>query len=128
MAGPSAGNATILVVDDEAEVRSIIVRLLRRFGHEVLEAANGEDGLSALGEAPTAVGLVILDLTLPRVSGSDCLATIRTRFPALPVILTSGYTQESAAPVGRDPHTMFLAKPFSLDELKAAVASALGGS
>jgi PAS domain S-box-containing protein len=115
----------ILVVDDEAPVRQSAAGLLRHLGFEVVEAEDGAAGVDLVRADPAAWSCVILDLTMPRMDGSEALRHLRALRPDLPVILSSGFSdQATALPLDR-PGT-FLPKPYRMDELRAALQSALG--
>ena len=118
--------APILVVDDDAGIRSLVARVLRDAGFEVLEAATGE---AALGVVETeAVSLVVLDMGLPGISGTDVVRALRARpqTATLPVILLTGsgdeYTLVEGLGAGADD---YLVKPVRLDELVARVRAHL---
>lgn len=85
------GDESILVVDDEASVRGVVVAILQRYGYRVTEAAHGEEALQILAESGAQFDLVILDLTMPKLSGRETLCRIRQLYPELPVIVSSGY-------------------------------------
>ena len=118
--------STILVVDDEETVRRITERFLSQVGHQVLTAEDGVVALQQIEEHDGCLSLVILDLTMPKKDGFETLREIRQRWPRLPVILCSGYsevrvmTQESVGAQG------FLKKPFSKEQLLEAVESVQG--
>jgi EAL domain-containing protein (putative c-di-GMP-specific phosphodiesterase class I)/CheY-like chemotaxis protein len=123
---PAENVAPILVVDDDPDVRALIVFGVRRAGFDVLEAASGEAAL-AIVEAD-AVSLVILDAGLPGISGTDVVRALRAR-PAtatLPVIVLTGsgdeFTLEEGLGAGADD---YLTKPVRLDELVARVRAHL---
>src|SRR6266700_6455280 len=90
-AGTAAAPATgrILIVDDEAEIRESLQTLLELEGYEVETAANGEEGLSKLGDQP--FDLVLLDLALPGRSGIELLPEIRALDPQISVIMITAY-------------------------------------
>ncbi len=88
------GNERILIVDDEAAVRSVIQSIVKRFGYTGIAAANGEEALEILGRDKSAVDLILLDLTMPKLSGRDTFRGIREVAPDLPVIISSGYPVE----------------------------------
>lgn len=118
--------ATILVIDDEAGVRSVTARMLERQGYIVLGATDGLDGLAMLEAHNGAIGCVLLDMTMPHLSGEETFHAIQERQPALPVVVMSGYSEDdvrarfgAAAPVG------CLRKPFTPEELWRAVQDAL---
>jgi PAS domain S-box-containing protein len=121
---PARGvRATVLLVDDEELVRRAAGRMLERSGCRVVVAENGRRALEVLGERGAEVDLVMLDLTMPELSGEETLAHLRARWPDLPVLLTSGFT-EAARPAGPGP-TAFLQKPFEASQLEGMVRRAL---
>lgn len=123
---PQTGS-TILIVDDEAIVRSSVRRALTRFGHRVLEATDGPSALAAMQAAQPPVDLVILDLVLPG-GGGAILELLKAVRPDVKVLVSSGYSpdHEVARGIGSRADG-FLQKPFELDELRNSVARLLGG-
>ena len=121
------GSLLVLVVDDEGPVRRICRRLLEKSGHRVLEAGDGEEALQKLAEDP-AIELVVLDLTMPRKDGVQTLMELRQSRPHLPVILSSGYCEQSIEPSVASLVQGFLKKPFSREELLAHLEGALEAS
>jgi len=119
---PGTGKGNILLVDDDAAVRRPLRQALGLCGYTVVEACDGIEALRIVGEGLAVVDLVLLDVKMPGMSGWDVLAELRRRTPALPVILTSGYTQEDSAPPGDAPAPdAYLPKPYELGELTAEV-------
>jgi signal transduction histidine kinase/ActR/RegA family two-component response regulator len=119
---PPPRRATLLVVDDEPVVRSLTARLLEGEGFTVVVAENGAVALRQLAERPD-IEVVLLDLTMPVMSGEVALAQIRWRHPGVRVILTSGFNAESTAAVPLADG--FLQKPYSSEELVALVRQQL---
>jgi two-component system cell cycle sensor histidine kinase/response regulator CckA len=122
------GGETILVVEDEASVRRLIVAALGANGYTVLEAADGSEALEILGSAGHRVDLMISDIVMPGMSGRHLVAELRDRFPTAKLLLTSGYLRgemdewkPGAAPIP------FLAKPFELPVLIGKVRDILDG-
>ncbi|MEO8633697.1 MAG: response regulator [Gemmatimonadales bacterium] len=116
------GNGRILLVDDDAAVRRPLCQALGLCGYTVVEARDGMEALRVMGDDRTAVDLVLLDVKMPGMSGWDVLAELRRRVPALPVILTSGYTHEDSAPPADAPiPDAYLPKPYDLAELTTVV-------
>jgi DNA-binding NtrC family response regulator len=114
----------ILIVDDEAEIRESLQTLLELEGYEVETAANGEEGLSKLGEQP--FDLVLLDLALPGRSGIELLPEIRALDPQLPVIIITAYgTVEDAVRAMQGGAGNFLQKPWDNEKLLADVRAAV---
>jgi two-component system, cell cycle sensor histidine kinase and response regulator CckA len=107
---------TVLVVDDEPEVRAITGRLLRQLGYDVVEAADGEEAISAWSR--DHIDVLVSDVVLPGLSGPELAARCRAHRPGLPVLLVSGYARESLVSDGRAIEgSSFLAKPFTKDQL-----------
>jgi DNA-binding NtrC family response regulator len=118
---------TVLVVDDEAEVRNLLSELLTRCDYEVVTAANGVEAVAALSETPP--DLVLLDLTLPGVSGLEVMKRIQSTMPSTPVIILSGTPDSAAALTAvRMGAYAYLPKPFEFEHLQRLVASALAES
>ena len=111
--------ASILVVDDDAAVREILVELLTDSGHRVREAGGGAEALRLLADAPD-VDLVISDVQMPEMSGFELADLLAARHDGIKVILISGYY------VSRDAGWRVLRKPFRMHELEAAVQAELG--
>lgn len=119
---PGTGSGTILLVDDEAAVRRPLCQALGLCGYAVREARDGVEALRLHGEPGTRADLVVLDVKMPGMSGWDVLAELKRRDPRLPVILTSGYTQEdSQPPASAAVPDAYLPKPYDLAELMAQV-------
>jgi len=97
---------TILVVDDEPAVRTLVGRILERQGHTVILCQGAVDALAA----PAPIDLLVVDLILPGMDGQRLTERLRERWPALPVLLMSGYSAEpSDTP---SPPSAFLQKPM----------------
>ncbi|MFN8011497.1 MAG: PAS domain S-box protein [Holophagaceae bacterium] len=117
----------ILVVDDEASIREMATRVLRRAGFEVATAAHGQEGVEALARQPGDVRAVLLDLSMPVMGGGEALAALRALSPGLPVLLSSGYEGESRVQqLLQEPATRFLQKPYTAPELLSAMRELLG--
>ena len=118
----SERSASVLVIDDDPDVRDFIVASLGDYGYRVREAADGEDGLAAFAEERP--DLVILDFAMPGLSGGEVAARILKLVRGQPILFVSGYS-ESEAIKRAAPHAQMLAKPFRPDALDAAVREAL---
>jgi CheY-like chemotaxis protein len=105
--------ARVLVVDDEPGVRLVARESLKRAGFAVDVAEDGEDALSIVKRSPDAYDAVLLDMTMPRLSGVETLRALREVRPGLPVVLTSGYSEQVAtAHVAPTDIAGFIQKPF----------------
>ncbi|MEE2673051.1 MAG: histidine kinase N-terminal 7TM domain-containing protein [Myxococcota bacterium] len=105
----------VLVVDDEESVLSLLTKRLEALDFEVVTAASGEMALTLLSSGgPALVDLVILDLTMPGLGGIETHARIREDFPELPVLLSSGYPEETVTIFqnGHAPRDGFIQKPY----------------
>jgi two-component system cell cycle sensor histidine kinase/response regulator CckA len=123
---PIAGTHTILVVDDIGVVRKAAFHLLSEAGHRVFEAASAAEALEVLEMARQPVNLVIVDVVMPEVNGVDLVRLIYDRWPAVRVLFMSAFPAEVLVREGLEhPNVMFLAKPFTRDELLAKVEAAL---
>ncbi len=120
------GEGTVLVAEDESSVRFTVMRMLKKLGLKVLEAQNGFETVECLKRNPSSVDLLILDLNMPRMNGYEALCEIRSFAPDLPVLLSSGYSEEEST---RDFSSLnlsgFIEKPYSLDQLVRAVRAIL---
>ncbi|MCX7039963.1 MAG: sigma-54 dependent transcriptional regulator, partial [Spirochaetes bacterium] len=118
-------NFTILVADDEKNIREGLREALMLDGYEVLLAADGREALGALERGE--VDLVISDLKMPRMSGEELLRKVSAGFPTVPVIILTGHgTIESAVQAMHDGAYDFLTKPVNLDRLSMLAKRALG--
>ncbi|WP_309602429.1 PAS domain-containing protein [Sphingomonas sp.] len=120
---PAIRNASILVIDDDPDVREFIVSSLGDYGYRVRAAADGVEGLEMFGKQRP--DLVVLDYAMPGLSGGEVAAQILNAVPGQPILFVSGYS-ESEAISSAAPLAQMLAKPFRPDALDAAVREALG--
>lgn len=114
------GSGPALVIDDDATVRKVLVRMLELLGFKVTAASSGEQGLALLGAADPPFGLVVLDWMMPGISGEQVLRSLRARDNVLAVVLVSGLRAESLA-IGDDPRLVSVQKPMTLAGLRSAV-------
>ncbi|HMO57606.1 MAG TPA: PAS domain S-box protein [Roseiflexaceae bacterium] len=120
------GHETILVVEDEPAVLSLIARILLRQGYHVLTAVSGAEALQLMSGEHPPIQLVITDLIMPQISGIELARTLRHQLAQLRVIYMSGHTDHSAVGFSRhDSGVLFLQKPFSAQELARVVRIAL---
>jgi len=124
-ASSSSESGTVLVVDDEPAVRSAARRALERHGYVVHEAGDGLEALGAL-KGDRAIDAMVLDLTMPRLSGVETLRRVRGDRPSLPVVLVSGYAQGHHVDLDASGPVRFLRKPYRASELAAEVDALLG--
>ena len=121
------GSGRALLVDDDAAIRSVGSLILSQCGFEAETAENGQQGVQKLLARGGDYRVVLLDLTMPGIHGDRVLKIIRSHFPRLPVVLISGYTEENVERLyAADDRTIFLHKPYSLDQLHAKLTALLG--
>lgn len=112
---------TVLAVDDDALVLMNTAALLEDLGHKVIEAGSGREALAVL-EGSEAIDLLITDHAMPQMTGAQLIAEVQERWPALPVILATGYAD---LPAGARVGVLRLNKPFWQADLEKAVAEAM---
>jgi PAS domain S-box-containing protein len=120
--GPPPGGITVLVIDDQDDVRDVAVAFLQEAGYAVRPAVSGADGLAALDSGPVSVALV--DHGMAGMSGIEFVRQARQRWPHLRVVYLTGHA-EPLESEGVDPHDRVLTKPYSPDDLLEAVRRSL---
>jgi PAS domain S-box-containing protein len=122
-----AGRDTVLFVDDESLLRKVARRHLHGLGYSVHTAGDGGAGLETFRRESASIDVVILDLTMPVLSGLEVLARIRDLSPDMPVIVASGYSsQVDAKEVLRAGADLFLPKPYAPEDLSRSIRKVLG--
>ena len=121
------GGATILLVEDDPEVRGLFSRFLERAGYTVIEASDGRDALETFEGRSADIDLVITDVVMPNVGGPALTSAIRARRPDVKVLFVSGYADELDAGIAHAPHTVLLHKPVTRQILVDQVAALLRG-
>jgi two-component system cell cycle sensor histidine kinase/response regulator CckA len=118
--------AVVLLVEDEAPVRTFAARALRLRGHAVLEAASAEEALAMLEDATLQVDIFVTDVVMPGMDGPGWVRLALGRRPAVRTVFISGYAEEALSDdQARIPNSVFLPKPFSLTELIDTVQAQL---
>ena len=118
----------VLLVDDEAIVRNIGCMILQDMGCEVITAEDGVKATEAVKDQAGRLDLIILDLVMPRMDGREAFAIIREMAPAIPVIFSSGFTNnQNLDDLLLRPHVLgFVQKPYRVSVLRELVARAMG--
>jgi PAS domain S-box-containing protein len=109
-----SGSETVLLVEDEALVRDIAAQTLRARGYTVLEAGNGDEALRVVQSHRGMIDLVITDVVMPQMGGTELAERLEEMLPGIKVLFTSGYTDNAIVSQGvLEPNTAFLHKPFT---------------
>jgi CheY-like chemotaxis protein len=124
MRDPEAIIGTVLVVEDEADLRALIVEVLRDLGCRVIEAANGNAGLRFL-RSRGQVDLLVTDVGLPEMNGRQLAATARETRPGPAVLLITGYAGKALDDMELAPGMKVMVKPFALNSLAVRVGALL---
>jgi CheY-like chemotaxis protein len=121
-----ADGQTILVVEDDATIRANVGRCLQHLGYRALEAGSGEAALAMCNQNHGEIDLVMTDLVMPGLGGHELAAQLRSHFPEMRILFTSGYTEDSAVRRGlMELGNTFLEKPYTVAALSNAVQEAL---
>lgn len=126
-AAPMAGSETVLLVEDQDQIRSLLARQLERAGFTVVEASNGHEALATWASEAESIDIVVSDIVMPIVDGPTMVEKARATRPDLPVIFISGFPG-AADPSEREiplPESQLVRKPFAAAELIAAIRTAL---
>ena len=122
------GEGAIMLVEDEAPVRSFASRALKLRGYRVIEADSAEQAMALLEKDPDEVDVLVSDVVMPGMDGPTFASRARELRPDLKVVFISGYAEDSFQRNLTDHDFLFLPKPFSLNELTATVKVAMDGN
>lgn len=124
--GRPSRDATVLVVEDEAGVRSFAAQVLSQAGYQVLQAANGEEALAVASELGARISVLLTDVVMPGINGRVLSERLRALQPDLAVLYMSGYTEDMVLRAGVVADSSnFIQKPFTPESLLARVRTAL---
>ena len=124
---PAGGDETVLVVEDQPEVRRLAMTILKKSGYGLLEAANGTEALGIAEEFQAPIDLLVTDVVMPAMTGRELASRLQVSRPALKVLYLSGYSSDVIARQGvLEPGVEYLPKPFAPVELAAKVRELLG--
>ena len=120
------GGETILVVEDENDLRTLMAQALNRQGYKTLEAANGEEGLVLFDKYRQEIDLVVTDVVMPRMTGFELTNLLLPLYPQMKVIYISGYPDNpDLQQRNLNSDANFIPKPFSLEDLATRVRRVL---
>lgn len=121
------GDETILLVEDEEQVRSTLAQSLTGLGYTIIEASNGLEALDALRREGARIDLVLTDMVMPGMGGRELLSEARAVSPGMPFLFTSGYSDTSTADEAQSngAPVLCISKPFGTDLLARTVREAL---
>jgi CheY-like chemotaxis protein len=126
---PAGGRETILLAEDEHDVRVLISTVLRESGYAVIEAVDGDEAVRKFRENAGRVSLFLTDVVMPRKNGKDAYERIREEAPGMKVLFMSGYTADIVQSKGILAEGMpFLSKPIVPDHLLGKVRDILDGN
>ena len=119
---------TVLIVEDEPQVRGAASRVLRRYGYSVVEAQNGVEALEVWAQRGPDVSLIVTDVVMPQLGGRELVRRLRDQGETVPVLFISGYA-EGATPERTDDtgRSVFLAKPFDIEVFVRLVTELIQG-
>lgn len=121
------GSETVLVAEDDADIMRLLQEVLQRYGYTVLPAVDGVEALEQFKRHADRIQAAIVDVIMPRLNGSELVEELRRQRPGLPVIMTSGYSEEVLDRQALDQlQVLFMPKPLNPLELLAALRSTLG--
>jgi PAS domain S-box-containing protein len=128
LAAPLGGTETILVVEDQEELRTLVVEMLKGYGYQVLAAANGDEALDLCAQHTGPLDLMITDVVMPRMTGRELFDRLAQSRSQVKVLYVSGYTANVIAHQEvLDSGAAYLPKPFSPEELARKVRQVLAG-
>jgi CheY-like chemotaxis protein len=120
------GTETILVVDDEESLRTVLVDLLGQLGYHILSAANGLEALNVSQEYPGRIDLLLTDVVMDGLPGPELAEKLIANRPEIKVVFISGFADGSLAPDGvLKPGTVLVQKPFTIRVLSAKLREVL---
>jgi PAS domain S-box-containing protein len=120
------GNETILIVEDEEEVRKLAAKILERQGYRILETFNGDEALLVCEKRRTPIHLMLADIVMPGMSGSQLAKRLKPLYPEIKILYMSGYTDDAIVRHGvLEKGVNYIQKPFTMEGLARKVRDVL---
>jgi len=121
------GKEVVLVAEDEEDVRTLVVQIMKRQGYKVLEAANGGEAFITCEKHKGEIHLLVTDVVMPGMSGRELAERLLLLHPEMKVLFMSGYTDDTVMRYGvAEGEINFIQKPFSVERLTTKVREVLG--
>ncbi len=112
------GGETILLVEDEAIVRNLVIKILKRLGYNVIHASDGKKAISLAKEHKDRIDLLMTDVIMPEINGRELAEHLKTIHPEMKILFTSGYTEDVIIQRGIvEENTNFIGKPYNFQQL-----------
>jgi len=126
---PWQGSGTILLAEDEAQVKSIAIALLKKLGFKVIDAANGNEALELYQQYAADITLVVTDLGMPIMNGYELFYKLKQLNPKLPIIISSGFGEgDITSKIPREAMAGMINKPYSFDDLRDVLRGVVDGN
>ncbi len=125
-----SGSGTILIIDDESDVRELCKDMLEPLGYKVIQAGDGNTGINIYREMKDDISLVLLDMVMPRMNGNEAFQALKTIDDNVKVLICSGYSRDGFTGISdlmKSGVAGFLQKPFSRQAMAVAIKKALSG-
>ena len=119
------GSETLLLVEDEPSLRSVVASSLRDHGYRVLEAPNGEEALRLVDNSETPIDLLLTDMVMPLMSGRELVDRLEVEHPGVRIVYMSGYRDAMKNERLQEASAEFIQKPFTAEELQRRLRAAL---
>ena len=119
---------TILIIDDEEEIRSVVKHHLTKANYKVIEAENGEQAIEKIneGDNPLTIDAAICDIRMPKINGVEAISYFRKEYPSVPVIVITGFPDTNlAVSLMKKGVKDYIVKPVEKEKLLAAVKKAV---
>jgi two-component system chemotaxis response regulator CheY len=119
---------TVLVIDDEEEIRSVVKHHLAKANYKVIEAQNGEEAIEKIneGDNPLTIDAAICDIRMPKINGVEAIGYFRKEYPSVPIIVITGFPDTNlAVSLMKKGVKDYLVKPVEKEKLLAAVKKAV---